>query len=583
MNRTWSVRQPDPIISEILTTELTLSPLAALILFNRGIRTSEEAERFLRPSLSHLHSPFLMKDMDRAVDRVQKALSNREKILIYGDYDVDGITATAVLMAFFRELGMEPHYYIPHRVRESYGLNMDALRKFSADGIDLIITADCGVSNCREIQEANRIGIDSIVIDHHEIPHDLPPAVAILNPKQNDCRFPFDKLAGVGVAFQLLIALRARLREKGFWHSGEPPNLKRYLDLVSLGTISDMVPLLDQNRILVRYGLEELTRGERNGIRALRKLSNLEGRGINTGHVAFQLSPRLNACGRLDQAEKAVELLLAPSLDAASRIASELDQLNHQRQRMENQILEEILAEIESDPEILRRQCLFFSSPLWHPGVIGIVASRLVERFWKPTVLISVNEEKLGRGSARSVDGLDLYEALRQCAPLLRRFGGHQMAAGFSVASESMEELRSRLEEAVSIGLDDEPPVPRLWIDAEINLAEIDRALLDDLSLFEPHGMGNPRPLFLSRGVAVSSRRVVAGDSLKLMVEDGKRFEAIGFRMGDRFATTSGPIDLVFTPQLNHWTGSERIELEVKDLMPHPEEKSNDKNRGLEA
>jgi len=569
MDKKWRIRSVDLDTSRNLTTGLPLSPLAAQILSHRGIKTPEEGERFLRPSLSHLHSPFQMKDMDRAVDRVITAMENREKVLVYGDYDVDGITSTAILMAFFRELGMNPKYYIPNRVTESYGLNIDAVKRFSSEEVNLLITTDCGVSNHSEIMEAARLGIDTVVIDHHEISDELPPARAILNPKQKDCPFPFDGLAGVGVAFQLLIALRAKLREQGFWHGGNPPNLKRYLDLVSLGTIADMVPLIDENRVLVKFGLEELREGGREGIKALKARSGLDGRIINTGHVAFQLSPRLNASGRIDHAGKAVELLLTDSADEAGQIASELEQLNDRRQEMENQVLGEVVREIQSHPTLHERPCLFFSSPGWHPGVIGIVASRLVERFWKPAILISINEENLGRGSARSINGIDIYRTLARCREPLKSFGGHRAAAGFTISSELIPGLRNLLDEAVSQESTDDIEGRILSIDAEVKLGEIDRPLLEDLLLFEPHGIGNPRPLFLSRNVAVCNRRIVGTDSLKLRLRDKQTFDAIGFRMADFFSQTMGPIDLVFTPQLTHWMGSPRIELEMRDLSPH--------------
>jgi single-stranded-DNA-specific exonuclease len=549
--------------------QLKLSPLAAQILSTREVKTPEEGERFIRPSLSHLHSPFLMKDMDCAVDRLMESVNNNETIMVYGDYDVDGITSTAILVAFLRELGANPRYQIPHRVTEGYGLNIDSVKRFAAEGVNLLITADCGVSNGLEIQEAAELGMDTIVIDHHEIPNDLPPARAILNPKQEGCPFPFDRLSGVGVAFQVLIGLRVRLRERGYWQAGSPPNLRKYLDLVCLGTIADMVPLLDENRILVKFGLEELTSGRRTGIKALKAISGLKGKAITTGHVAFQLSPRLNACGRLDHAGKAVELLLTESDEEANRIASDIDRLNSQRQMMENQTLDEILKEIERCPEILGRSSLLFSSSHWHPGVIGIVASRLVERFGKTAVLIAVNQDNLGRGSARSTDGLDLYRTLIRCRELLVGFGGHRAAAGFTIKSELIEDLRNHVESVISEEVMDETIRPGIAIDAEVTLEEIDRRLVEDLMMFEPHGVGNPRPLFLSKNVAVCDRRIVGADSLKLKVKDKQIFDAIGFRMGDRLPLTSGPIDLVFVPQLNHWMGSEKIQLEVRDLAPH--------------
>jgi single-stranded-DNA-specific exonuclease len=569
MHKTWRVRPCNLNLSRSLTKHLAISPLAAQILLNRGINNPEDGKRFINPSLRHLHAPFLMKDMDRAVDRVIRALDNQESVLIYGDYDVDGVTSTALLVAFFRELGMRPRYYIPHRIRENYGLNIDAIKRFRAEGIDLILTADCGVSDHHKIHEARRLGIDTIVIDHHELPDERPSAWAVLNPKRQDCPFPFDRLAAVGVAFQLLIALRAKLRQRGFWQHGSPPNLRKYLDLVSLGTISDMVPLVDENRVLVKFGLEELTAARRKGIKALKEQSGLDGRIINSGHVAFQLSPRLNACGRLDTAVKALELLLTESMDEARKIASDLEYLNHQRQRIEDQILGEILKKIENHPELLERPCLFFSSSDWHPGVIGIVASRLVERFWKPSILIAVNEANIGRGSGRAIEGMDLYRSLGKCRDLLGGFGGHRMAAGFTIASERIAELQNRFEAVLSEDLSDAINAPGLLIDAEIRLADLDRRLIKNLALFEPHGMGNPRPLFVARDVAVCGRRIVGTDSLKLRIKDRQIFEAIGFRMSDRLSLASGEIDVVFTPQLNHWMGLERIELELKDLMPH--------------
>jgi single-stranded-DNA-specific exonuclease len=473
-----------------------------------------------------------------------------------------------MLMAFFRELGMSPQFYIPHRVQEGYGLNLHAVRRLAGEGLSLLITTDCGVSNHLEIGEAARLGIDTIVIDHHEIPDELPPAVAILNPKREDCAFPFDDLAGVGVAFQLLIALRAKLRERGFWRDAEPPNLRRYLDLVCLGTISDMVPVVDENRVLVRFGLEELSVGNRQGIQALKEASGLSTGTINCGRVAFQLAPRLNACGRLDHSSRAVELLLTDSLQKARDEATLLAELNSLRQKMEGQIHDEILEEIQRDPDLLDRSCLFFSSTDWHPGIIGIVASRLVERFHKPAFLISVNQDNLGRGSARGLEGMDLCSALRACQELLTALGGHRMAAGFTISSESIMDLRDALERVLT-QQPDETDRESLWVDAEVGLADIDHRLLKDLALLEPHGMGNPRPLFLSRNLEVCDRRIVGSDSLKLRVKDGQIFDAIGFRMADAISLTNGPIDLVFTPQMNQWMGSERIELEVRELNPH--------------
>jgi single-stranded-DNA-specific exonuclease len=569
MNEKWLIRTTDHWVARDLSKHLGISTLAARLLSNRGIRTPEEAERFMKPSLHHLHSPFLMADMDRAVDRVMRAIDHRERVLIYGDYDVDGITATTMLVAFFRELGLSPRYYIPHRTTEGYGLNCEAVKRFAAERVSLLITTDCGISDHSEIQEATALGMDTIVIDHHEVSGEIPRAHAVLNPKRRDCTFPFDRLAAVGVAFQLLIALRASLRERGFWQAGGPPNLRRYLDLVCLGTIADMVPLSDENRILVKFGLEELTKGSREGIRALKALTDLDGKVINPGHVAFQFSPRLNASGRLDHASKAVELLLSGSMDDAAKAASQLQTLNHRRQQIEGGIMDDIITQIESAPDQLTRPCLFFASADWHPGVIGIVASRLVERFRRPAVLIALNEENIGRGSARSVNGVDLYDILSSCHALLTAYGGHRMAAGFTVRAETIEELRTLFEQTLHRHMARQPVGPDFVIDAEVNLDEIDHRLVQDLICFEPHGMGNPRPLFLSRNVAVCDRRVVGRNSLRLRVKSEHSFEAIGFGMAESLSQTLGAIDLVFTPQWKEWMGSKKIELEVRDLIPH--------------
>ncbi|MCK5554182.1 MAG: DHH family phosphoesterase, partial [Deltaproteobacteria bacterium] len=338
MKKRWEIYPPNPSLRNTFSRELDISPITAQVLANRGINGIDQVSQFLHPSLSHLHSPFLMKDMDKAVDRIIQALSRKEQVLIHGDYDVDGITSTAIMVLFFHALQFPCRYYIPHRINEGYGLHHDVLVKFAQEGGKLIITADCGISNTDEVKKAQEMGMDVIITDHHEIPDEIPPAYAVLNPKQKDCSFPFKSLAGVGVVFNLIIALRARLRDLGEWEQGEIPNLRRYLDLVALGTVGDLVPLRDENRIFVRFGLEELTSGSRLSTRVLKEACGLEERIITSGNIGFQLAPRINAAGRIGEAQRAIELLVTQEREKAEELARELNLENSRRQRIEEEI-----------------------------------------------------------------------------------------------------------------------------------------------------------------------------------------------------------------------------------------------------
>jgi single-stranded-DNA-specific exonuclease len=566
MKKRWEIYPPNHSLQETFSRELNISPITAQVLTNRGINGVDQVSQFLHPSLSHLHSPFLMKDMDKAVDRVVQALSKKEQVLICGDYDVDGITSTAIMVLFFQALQLPCHYYIPHRVNEGYGLHHDVLAEFAQQGGKLVITVDCGISNTDEVKKAQEMGVDVIITDHHEIPEEIPPAYAILNPKQTDCSFPFKSLAGVGVAFNLIIALRARLRDLGEWKEGEIPNLRRYLDLVALGTVADLVPLRDENRIFVRFGLEELTSGSRLSTRVLKGTCGLEERIITSGNIGYQLAPRINAAGRIGEAQRAIELLVTQEREKAEELARELNLENSRRQRIEEDILVEILGRIEEDSPLLQRRSLVFSSESWHPGVTGIVASRLVERYYRPTILISLDGNR-GKGSGRSIEGFDLYEGIKGCSPMLLSFGGHRSAIGLTIEREKIEEFGNRFEELVSQGCRPSDFIPTMRIDAEVPLPAIEMGLIEELSLLAPFGASNPKPVFCSGELAVVDSRIVGENNLKLKVEEDGIYDAIGFNMGDLHPLKSDRLKIAFVPQINEWQGVKTVQLELRDIL----------------
>ena len=566
MKRRWEISPPNSPLQQTFSKELEISPLTAQVLVNRGISEIDQAYQFLHPSLSHLHFPFLMKDIDKAVDRVIRALSKREQVLIYGDYDVDGVTSTAILTLFFQSLQLPHRYYIPHRIEMGYGFHQDLVGKFAQQGVNLIITADCGISDVDSIKKAQEMGVDVIITDHHEVPNETPPACAILNPKQGDCSFPFKSLAGVGVVFNLIIALRSKLRERGAWKDGELPNLRRYLDLVAMGTVADLVPLLDENRIFVRFGLEELTKGSRLGTRVLKEACGLKQGIITTGTVGFKLAPRINAAGRLGEAQRAVDLMVTQDLKKAEGIARQLNLENSRRQRLEADILGEIMGWIEGDDRLLQRSSLVFSSQSWHPGVIGIVASRLVEQYYRPTILISLDGDR-GKGSGRCVEGFDIYEGIKMCSPLLLSFGGHRFAAGLTIEGEKIEAFKDRFEELVSQGCNTSDFIPKIRIDSEVALPLMERNLIEELSSLAPFGPSNPKPIFCSRELRVRDSRIVGENNLKLKVEEDGIYDAIGFQMGHLHSLESKRVRIAFVPQINEWQGMKNIQLELRDVL----------------
>ena len=569
MTRTWQITPPDPALIEQLTRETGVSPLVATLLVARGVTETAAASRFLAPRLRELPDPLLLAGMEAAVERTLRAMRDDEPITVWGDYDVDGVTSVSQLTLFLRQLGVPVRFFIPDRLRDGYGLNAGRLAELAADGTRLVITVDCGISAVAEVAGAKELGVDVIVIDHHQLPEELPDAVAVINPLQEDCAFPFSGMAACGLTFYFLIALRAALRKRGVFDHLREPVLESYLDLVSLGTIADVVPLVRENRTLVHRGLQELGRSTRPGIRALRDVAGLAGQPIDATAVGFGLAPRLNAAGRVGDACRAVELLTCSDDGRARALAAELERDNRDRRALQQKTMNEAIERVEADDGARERSAIVLADEGWHSGVVGIVASKVAQRYERPAVLIALNAEGIGRGSARSVEGLDLYAALGDCQDLLDAWGGHGAAGGVTLRAENVAPFRERLERAVRDRLGADPEPPPLALDAELPLASVDRALIAELDHLAPFGSANPAPRFASFGVEVVSQRIVGEHHLQLKLRQGKaERDAIAFQMAHLRPKTGARIDVAYRPEIDRWRGRERLRLRVVDLRP---------------
>ncbi len=548
-----------------LAAELGVSPLLAAVLCQRGIDGVDEAQRFLASRLAAMPDPLLLMDMEKAVDRLALAVRSGEPIAVHGDYDVDGITGTALLVETLRRFGGIVDYFIPLRLKDGYGLSGEALQRAAAAGAKVAVSVDCGVSALGEALLAREIGLDLIITDHHQPPETLPEALAVVNPCRPDCEFPAKNLSGVGVVFMLLVALRTRLRRDGHFARRTEPDLRRSLDLVALGTIADIVPLTGLNRTLVKVGLEVLSRGGRPGLDALKTVAAV--REVTCGAVGFRLAPRLNAAGRLQDAAQGVALLLEDSPERALENARHLDAVNRDRQLLEQQTLEEAVALVEGRLPAGQRT-IVLADEGWHPGVIGIVASRLVERYHRPVVLMAL-EKGVGKGSARSIRGFHLYRALEFCRPLLAGFGGHEYAAGLTIDAARIEEFGAAFEEAACRVLTEEHLEPRLFYDGEVLLEELNLEPVEELSRLAPFGAGNPQPHFVTRRVRVQQVRTVGTNHLSFTArQGGYSCSCIAFGMAERAGELNGELDLLFAPQINEWQGRRSVQLQIKDLRP---------------
>ncbi|KXG78210.1 Single-stranded-DNA-specific exonuclease RecJ [Fervidicola ferrireducens] len=536
-----------------------LHPVILKLLKSRGIEKKEDVVRFLRVSVDDMYNPFLLKDMEKAVTRVKKAILNGEKITVYGDYDVDGVTGCALLVRALREMGGNVDFYIPSRLEEGYGLNKEAVEKIAKSGTKLIITVDNGIASQEEVIYAKELGMDTVITDHHEPHDDVPKAIAVINPKQKDCSYPFKELAGVGVALKLIQALSNCSREVTV----------KLLDLVALGTIADMVPLVDENRIIAKCGINVLRSTDKKGLLALLEECRLSVKNIDEEKISYILAPRLNAAGRLLDAALAVQLLLADEEKEAQKLAKDLEVLNRERQAVETKIYNEAKEYILKNVNFDKEKVIVASGSGWHPGVIGIVASKLVQNFCIPCILISEEGEE-GRGSARSIPGFNIFEALKQLSGMLDKFGGHEQAAGFTIKVNEIENFRSKINElAKSIAKDSWEM--KLKIDMELTPEELTTELAEQLELLKPFGFGNPKPVFVCRNMSIEQIKTVGEKENHLKIRLKKRekeFSAIGFNFGNyKNQLEIAPlIDVAFWLELNEWEGNKKLQLNLKDI-----------------
>ncbi|HTY08518.1 MAG TPA: single-stranded-DNA-specific exonuclease RecJ [Candidatus Edwardsbacteria bacterium] len=549
-----------------LAASLGISPLIARLLLTRGVAQAAEARQFLKPQLADLHDPFLLPDMARAIDRLDEALRQGQRIMVYGDYDVDGITATALLLKGLCRIGAQASWYLPNRSREGYGISPAGVDEAKARGAGLIVSVDCGITAHQEVAYASSLGIDCIVTDHHETKDSLPAAAAVVDPKRGDSAYPYQELAGVGVAYKMLQALYRR-------HGLPEADLEPDLDLVALGTIADIVPLTGENRILAKFGLEAIRSSAKPGIRALLEVAKLVDRPLDSGQIVFIMAPRINAAGRMGDAGTALQLLVTEDPQQAAAIARLLDEENKKRKAIDDQILESATAMVRSQIDLEREKVIVLSSADWHQGVIGIVASRLVEQFYRPTVLIAVDGDR-GKGSARSIANFHLHEALKQCQELLLGFGGHKYAAGLTIDTSQIPAFRKKLNDVAAGALTPDDLLPNQVLDAAVDLDALDAPLARDFSLFAPFGPGNRHPVLVSYQTRiVGSPYIVGNNHLKFKVKQKhKIFDSIGFSFGDLLPEIEDPdaaIDLAFVLEENEWQGRKKLQLRVKDIKVH--------------
>lgn len=559
----WNVRKSDYRIQEKLVNQLNISSTLAMLLINRGYYDIKDARQFLEPSLADLVSPFKLTNMAEAVERINLAIIEKKHIVIYGDYDVDGITSTALITDVFNFLGVQVDYYIPDRMEEGYGLNIDAIQTLAQKGAQLIITVDCGISSVDEIALGKKLGLDFIITDHHQPPEELPDCL-IINPHLEKEDVPWQELSGVGVAFKLAQGLLER-----FSSETSSQEMLKYLDLAALGTIADIVPLVEENRIIVKFGLMQMASGNRMGLKALCESANIDYKNITSSAVAYFLAPRLNACGRIGDATLGVKLLLSKSEDEAREIAQFLNKENQNRQSIESKIIreaEDMLREFDFE----KNKVIILKGKDWHQGVIGIVASRLVEKYYRPVIILTHNNDTY-KGSGRSIPGFHLHQALTACGDLLETFGGHSQAAGLSLKEENIKAFIERINGIASEMLNENDFLPILDVDGEINLDEADFSLLDEIAKLEPFGFGNPEPLLAYRRGKITDWKQVGntGVHLKLKVKAGKSlWDAIGFNMGgySEVAASKEPLDLAFVLDKNQWNGKKTLQLVLKDI-----------------
>ena len=560
MNKKWQVYDVNEEKIKEIEKKYNINRLLATILANRNIIEEEKIRLFLNPKRTDFYDPFLIKDMDKAVDRILKAMQKNERITIYGDYDVDGITSITVLKSFFRDRNIEVNTYIPNRLDEGYGLNKKAIDKINAQGCDLMITVDCGISAIEEIDYAKSLGIETIVTDHHEAGNEIPRALAVIDNKRKDSTYPFRELAGVGVVFKLIQAISIKLNLK------EEEYLK-YLDIVCIGTISDIVPLIDENRVITKLGLLLVQQTRNIGLRSILNSSGYSK--IDSNTISFGVAPRINACGRMGKAEQALKLFLSKNLNEVKDLTVELNEYNRIRQEKEKEIYDNAIKQIEEE-NLDKYNTIVVRGKNWHHGVIGIVSSKITEKYFKPSILLSFEEDGIGKGSGRSIPGFDLHEALLKCLDKIEKFGGHAMAIGITIKEEKFDKFKEKFEE-IAIEQDIEKIVPIINIDAKINLSDINKQMVESLKDLEPFGEGNKMPVFLFKNLKIDSIRALSeGKHLKLTLKDNNIIvNAIGFNLGGMAEEykIGDKVDVVGVLEINSFNGVESLQINIKDLM----------------
>ena len=560
MNKKWQIFEPDKNKIEEIKNKYKVNQLLATILANRNILKEEDIRLFLNPTRNDFYNPFLITDMDIAVNRIIKAIENKENITIYGDYDVDGITSITVLKSFLNDIGVETNTYIPNRLIEGYGLNKEAIDKISKKGCNLMITVDCGISAIEEIEYANSLGIETIITDHHEAGNEIPKAIAVIDNKRKDSKYPFRELAGVGVVFKLIQAIGITLKLK------EESYLK-YLDIVCIGTISDIVPLVDENRVIAKLGLLLVAQTKNIGLRSIINSSGYNK--IDSNTISFGVAPRINACGRMGKAEEALELFLSKDKNEVNELTNKLNEHNRKRQETEKTIFENAVEKIKEE-HLDENKAIIVGGENWHHGVIGIVSSKITEMYFKPSILFSFEEDGIGKGSGRSIPGFDLHEALMKCSDTIEKFGGHSMAVGITLKKDNLEKFKKEFEQIATQSKIDEI-IPIINIDAKVDLSDIDKEMVESLKQLEPFGEANKMPVFAFKNLKIDSIRALSeGKHLKLTLKDNNYIiNAIGFNIGylANEYRIGDKIDVAGVLEINTFNGVDNLQINIKDIM----------------
>ncbi len=560
----WHILEPDTELINRLKTEFKTSEIIARVMANRNISSLEDSREFFTPTLQQFHDPFLMCDTEKAAQLVREHLAAGNRILIFGDYDVDGTTAASMLFLALSAMGGDVITYIPNRELEGYGLSNQGIDHANSIGAKLLITCDCGINAFKQVDYARSQGLDIIITDHHTPDQELPQANAILNPRRSECNYPFAGLCGGGVALKLVAAINKL-------NGGPPDIIYEYLDLITLGTAADMVPILDENRSIVYHGLLMLRNSQRPGLQELLKKTNLRNGTISVGQIVFWLAPRINAAGRLGDANRSVELLTTSDRERAAVLATELDEENQRRQKIQQQVVDEALRMVNAQVDLAKDRAIILAGHGWHPGVVGIVASRVKDEFNRPTIIISIDSDGMGKGSARSIPDFDLYEAMSATGQYLEGYGGHPMAAGLTVTADNLSQFKTAFISYANEHIKTEHLIPSITLDGEMNLEDINQRFMDFLDKLGPYGPGNMRPKFLARKLLIAGHPKVVGngDHIRFRVRQGRTiYDAIGFNLARHYEKliTGLPIDMAFVVETNDWQGQKFIQLNVRDI-----------------